>query len=124
MKIVCIGDSITHGYKIKKSDIWTNRIRNINEIQVLNKGIIGDSTANMLIRFHKDVIDNNPSHVIIMGGINDLILGIPPDIICKKVFELVLQAYANNIIPIIGVQFSIEPLYQLNIGQMWLILKI
>jgi len=110
MKIVCIGDSITHGYKIRTSQIWTSLIQKINEVQVLNKGIIGDSTTNMVTRFHEDVIENNPSHVIIMGGINDLISGVPTDVICENVFALVLQAYVNNIIPIIGVQFLTEPL--------------
>lgn len=109
MKIVCIGDSLTYGYKLKRTDIWTSLIENKYGVEVLNKGINGDSTGGMLARFYRDVVENKPSHVLIMGGANDLIMEVPLGVIKSNISTMVHQARANNIIPIIGTQPLTEP---------------
>ncbi len=103
MKIVCIGDSLTYGYRIRRSQVWTKLLENKMESGVLNKGINGDSTGGMLSRYQKDVIDNSPSHVIIMGGSNDLIMELSLNIVKSNIATMVHQAHANNIIPVIGI---------------------
>jgi lysophospholipase L1-like esterase len=40
--------------------------------QFINQGINGNTTSDMLYRFDRAVIPNNPTHIIIMGGINDV----------------------------------------------------
>ena len=65
LEIVCIGDSLTYGYKLKKSEVWTKLIENKYGIKVLNKGINGDSTGGMLSRFYRDVVGNKSSYVFI-----------------------------------------------------------
>lgn len=43
---------------------------------VLNKGISGNTTAQMLARFDADVVANNPIYAVIGGGINDINQGV------------------------------------------------
>ncbi|SKC86328.1 GDSL-type esterase/lipase family protein [Maledivibacter halophilus] len=109
MKIVCIGDSLTYGFKVRRSEVWTKLMENKYDIKVLNKGINGDSTGGMLSRFYRDVVDNKPFYVLIMGGANDLIMGVPLNIIRSNISTMVHQSYGNNIIPIIGTQPLTEP---------------
>ena len=103
MKIVCFGDSLTKGYKIKSSDAWPAIISKEGNIEVLNKGINGDTTGGMLARFNSDVINNKPSHVIVMGGVNDLIWNVPLAVVESNISAMVQQAIHNQIIPVIGV---------------------
>lgn len=109
LKIVCIGDSLTYGYKLRRSEVWTKLIEKKYDVEVLNKGINGDSTAGMLSRFYRDVVENKPSYVFIMGGANDLIMEVPFNVIKSNISTMVHQAYGNNIIPIIGTQPLTEP---------------
>jgi lysophospholipase L1-like esterase len=41
--------------------------------QVVNRGIGGDTTARMLLRFERDVLVNKPALIIIQAGINDMV---------------------------------------------------
>lgn len=109
LKIVCIGDSLTYGYKLRRSEVWTKLIEKKYGVEVVNKGINGDSTAGMLSRFYRDVVENKPSYVFIMGGANDLIMEVPLNVIKSNISTMVHQAYGNNIIPIIGTQPLTEP---------------
>ena len=109
MKIVCIGDSLTHGYGVRRAHVWTRLIEDKYGVEVLNKGINGDSTGGMLSRFHRDVVDNKPSYVFIMGGANDMIMEVPLSVIRSNISTMVHQARGNRIIPIIGTQPLTEP---------------
>lgn len=72
MKLVCIGDSLTTGYGVFRSEGWTEILKDKYGFDIINKGINGDTTAGMLDRFHEDVILSGATHVMIMGGCNDL----------------------------------------------------
>lgn len=109
MKVVCIGDSLTFGYGVKREESWTYLLQKTCKIDLLNKGINGDTMEGMVERFDSDVIQNKPSHVIIMGGSNDLIMDISLHKIQDHIMYMVKQAQENNIIPIIGVQPLTEP---------------
>ena len=109
MKIVCIGDSLTYGYGVRRAHVWTRLIEDKYGVEVLNKGINGDSTGGMLSRFHRDVVDNKPSYVFIMGGANDMIMEVPLSVIRSNISTMVHQARGNRIIPIIGTQPLTEP---------------
>ena len=109
MKIVCLGDSLTFGYKMKRKDTWTEILSNKTNVEVLNKGINGDTTTGMLSRFEKDVVKEKPSHVLIMGGINDLVWKVPFSIVQSNITALVFQAYHHRIRPILGISIPIVP---------------
>ena len=62
--IVFIGDSITEGWKDQRPGFWgPGRV---------NRGISGQTTAQMVLRMVSDVIDLKPRAVHIMAGTNDI----------------------------------------------------
>jgi len=99
-KIVCIGDSITQGYNICTDKSWPAILG--KNYDVINKGISGDTTAGMLARFIRDVVDEAPSHIIIMGGTNDLYFDIPMSLILSHIVAMTRQARYHDIKIIIG----------------------
>jgi lysophospholipase L1-like esterase len=63
--VVFMGNSITARWKQVDSDFFAGK-------PFINRGISGQTTAQMLGRFSKDVIGLNPSVVVIEGGTNDI----------------------------------------------------
>lgn len=63
-RVIFIGDSITEAWKPSVPSLFTN--------DVLDRGVSGETTTQMLARFRTDVIDLDPAVVHIMGGINDI----------------------------------------------------
>lgn len=63
--VVFMGDSITRGWVIARPDFFTSN-------NYLCRGIGGQTTAEMLVRFRADVINLKPKYVAIMAGINDI----------------------------------------------------
>lgn len=106
MKIVCIGDSLTYGYSVPKKYRWTNLINTRLNIDIINKGVNGNTTADMLFRSYEDVIKNNPTHTIIMGGTNDFMMGYSEKMVADNIIELIKEAKTHKIIPIIVIQMS------------------
>ena len=63
--IVFLGDSITQG--------WNDDFRGFfGGLNVVNRGISGDTSRGLLLRLPGDVLDLNPRAVVIMVGANDL----------------------------------------------------
>ena len=71
-KIYCMGNSITAaGYYESYLEFLLG-----SDWAVINKGISGQWTAEMLARFNKDIIaPGDAEYVIILGGVNDMIHG-------------------------------------------------
>jgi len=64
-RVVFMGNSITEGWKDICPEFFAGRA-------YLDRGISGQTTPQMLIRFRPDVIDLNPEMVVILAGINDI----------------------------------------------------
>lgn len=62
-RIIFFGDSITDGWKL---DTY------FPEKGYINRGIGGQTTPQMLVRFRQDVIDLSPKVVVILAGTNDI----------------------------------------------------
>jgi lysophospholipase L1-like esterase len=62
-RVVFMGDSITQGWKIDQS---------FPGKPYINRGISGQTSPQMLVRFRQDVIDLKPAVVIILAGTNDI----------------------------------------------------
>lgn len=63
--VVFMGNSITEGwYRFDSSFFIENKY--------IDRGISGQTTPQMLVRFRKDVIDLHPSYVVILAGTNDI----------------------------------------------------
>ena len=63
--IIFMGDSITEEWGRILPEFFSNK-------QYINRGIGGQTTPQMLIRFRQDVIDLNPEAVVILAGTNDI----------------------------------------------------
>ncbi len=80
--VVFLGDSITRGWGVTFRDQFPG-------MKLANRGIGGDTTRGMLIRL-KDVLDVNPSAVVMLMGTNDLEVEIEPEEIGRN-FELIVE---------------------------------
>jgi lysophospholipase L1-like esterase len=63
-RVIFVGDSITEAWKPSVPSLFMD--------DVLDRGVSGQTTTQMLARFRTDVIELHPTVVHIMGGINDI----------------------------------------------------
>ena len=70
-KAVFMGDSITDNWAKKDKDFF-------NDNDFVGRGISGQVTSQMLVRFRQDVINLNPKYVVILAGTNDIALNNGP----------------------------------------------
>tara|TARA_B110000503_G_C7163118_1_gene420588 strand:+ start:404 stop:1114 length:711 start_codon:yes stop_codon:yes gene_type:complete len=64
-RVVFMGNSITEGWVQIRPEFFKDR-------DYINRGIGGQTTPQMLLRFRQDVIDVNPKAVVILAGTNDI----------------------------------------------------
>jgi lysophospholipase L1-like esterase len=64
-RVVFMGNSITEGWITQMPEFFAGR-------PYINRGIGGQTTPQMLIRFRQDVIHLRPKVVVILAGINDI----------------------------------------------------
>jgi lysophospholipase L1-like esterase len=64
-RVVFMGNSITEGWINTDPDFFKGR-------PYINRGIGGQTTPQMLVRFREDVINLKPTVVVILAGINDI----------------------------------------------------
>lgn len=69
--LVGLGDSLTWGYPFGPEASWLDLAAGETGLKVVNQGISGETTGEMLARFDQDVIRFKPRAVTIMGGTND-----------------------------------------------------
>ena len=65
IKAVLMGDSITELW-------WDLDSTFFRDNNFVGRGISGQTTSEMLVRFRRDVLDLNPQYVFIMAGTNDV----------------------------------------------------
>lgn len=68
MKIICFSDSLTFGYQVTRAEKWHVIAAKKTGIQLVNRGVNGDTTEGMLGRIKQQVFDAKPDGVILMGG--------------------------------------------------------
>ena len=92
-RIVFMGDSITEFWSAINPDYFLGK-------PYINRGISGQTTPQMLIRFRADVIALQPTAVIILAGINDIAGNTGPssiEMIRDNIFSMAELAKANHI---------------------------
>ena len=92
-RIVLMGNSITIGWLHHHPDFF-------HETPYVNRGISGQTTAQMLLRFRQDVIDLEPEAVVILAGTNDIAQNqgpVPLDEIMDNLVSMAELARANDI---------------------------
>jgi lysophospholipase L1-like esterase len=92
-RIVFFGDSITEGWKIIHPDFFIGK-------SYINRGINGQTTSQMLLRFRPDVIELKPKIVVVLAGGNDIAGNTGPatsETIIGNLISMCELAKANNI---------------------------
>ena len=92
-RVVFMGNSITEGWSNFDKDFFINN-------PFVNRGISGQTTPQMLIRFRPDVVNLNPKAVVILAGINDIAGNTGPmslENIAENIISMAEIAKANNI---------------------------
>ncbi len=90
---VFMGDSITEGWFSTDPSFFTKN-------NFVGRGISGQVTSQMLLRFREDVINLKPKRVIILAGTNDIAENQGPislDKVFGNIVSMVELAKANNI---------------------------
>ena len=94
---VLMGDSLTDNWaKLDGAWLWNRHL--------VGRGISGQTTAQMLVRFRADVIDLNPEYVVILAGTNDIarnngFIKLPN--VLKNIISMVELAKAHGIKPVL-----------------------
>ncbi|MGO9438425.1 MAG: SGNH/GDSL hydrolase family protein [Terracidiphilus sp.] len=90
-RVVFMGDSITEGWHLDQS---------FPGKPYINRGISGQTTPQMLVRFRQDVIDLQPKVVVILAGTNDIAGNTGPETleqIEENLASMADLAHANGI---------------------------
>ena len=96
-KAVFMGDSITQCWPDSDPAFFTYN-------NFLCRGISGQTTAHMLCRFRKDVLDLDPEYVVILGGTNDIALNngpMPLEDTYNNIVSMCEIAKVNKVKPVI-----------------------
>lgn len=101
-EVVFIGNSITEIWALYHPDFFKDN-------NYCGRGIGGQTSAHILVRFKTDVVDLHPKAVVIMAGTNDVAhndFWVAPEQVVNNVIAMCTLAKTNGIIPIIS---SIPP---------------
>lgn len=90
-RVVFLGDSITDGWELNQ--YFPGK-------PYLNRGISGQITGQMVGRMKEDVIDLQPSVLVVLAGTNDLARGVPSDTIKNNLSMIGTLAAAHGITPV------------------------
>ena len=104
-RVIFMGDSITEGWSQLYPKYFGQR-------GYINRGISGQTTPQMLIRFKPDVIDLDPFVVVILAGTNDIAGNTGPSnikMITDNIFSMSHLAKAYGIKVVLS---SILPVYE------------
>ena len=92
-RVVFMGNSITEGWLSIRPEFFKNK-------PYVNRGISGQTTPQMLLRFRQDVIHLKPSTVVLLAGINDIAENTGPstiEMIANNIISMAELAKANHI---------------------------
>ena len=92
-RIVFMGNSITIGWLNLRPEFFADK-------PYVNRGISGQTTPQMLVRFRQDVIDLQPEVVVLLAGTNDIAGNTGPstlEMIMDNIKGMAEMAHANGI---------------------------
>jgi len=113
-KIVALGDSTTAGTPGFRSPIeappagrgnpesqyeyWMMKLH--PQWMVLNRGVNGERSDQILARFERDVTKELPEVVVILAGVNDIFQGRKPDSVERNLLTMYRRAKELRIVPV------------------------
>jgi len=97
LRIIALGDSLTQGWMVRKGFLaflaeMLKKKYPSGRVEIINRGIPGDTADGGLYRLRHDVLDHDPDLVFIQFGLNDAFTGVHPGR-----FEAAVQAMVDGV---------------------------
>lgn len=130
MTVLCIGDSLTYGYGVAREDTWCAIAARLCGHEFVNRGVNGATTGEMLegllassaLSRSSDTgappplrdADDLPSRrgavsaLFVMGGLNDLFMGMAPRIPLAHIRAIVEHTRRAGLRPVVGIPSQIS----------------
>jgi acyl-CoA thioesterase-1 len=99
--IVMLGDSLTAGFGLSPEQALPAQIQiqlrdEFTNIEIINAGVSGDTTANGLARYDWSVTAAKPDLVIVALGANDYLMGLSPELAKSNLGKILKKAKENG----------------------------
>jgi acyl-CoA thioesterase I len=94
--VIVIGDSLAYGIGSTKGNDFVSLLSARVSIPIVNMGIPGDTTADVLKRLSRDVLERDPRVVVIVIGGNDFLRHIPKEETLSNIRRIVEQIKATG----------------------------
>ncbi|MBQ9661848.1 MAG: GDSL family lipase [Oscillospiraceae bacterium] len=106
-KMICIGDSLTYGYGVRRSQCWTELAAEMSGWTLVNCGVCGDTTGGMLARMRETLREETGSRdercFLLMGGCNDIFFSGSSTGARENMAAMAHQLFAEGEMPLIAV---------------------
>ena len=105
--IICLGDSLTYGYGVRRAHCWTELAAEMSGWNVVNRGICGDTTGGMLVRLREilreEIGQRNERCFLLMGGCNDIFFSGSSTGARENMAAMAHQLFAEGEMPLIAI---------------------
>ena len=115
--IVFLGDSLTAGYNIPQNKAFPALINEkvtSESVTIINAGVSGDTTFNLLNRLHWVIEQTNPDSAFLCIGANDGLRGVSINVIqsnLQKIINILSSQNITTILAGISLPENYSPLY-------------
>jgi len=106
--IIFFGDSITAGIGVDKP--FAVLIGEELEVETVNAGVSGETTSDALLRLENDVINKNPSIVVVEFGANDFLQNVAFDTTAANFNEILTRLTNETEAQVIIAAVRVNPL--------------
>jgi lysophospholipase L1-like esterase len=94
--IIALGDSITAGRDATEGNDYVSVLSRSIGTPILNAGVRGNTTADVLARLDRDVLSKNPRLVILLIGGNDFLQGVPSATSFSNIRTIIDRIHASG----------------------------
>ncbi|MBH0095529.1 arylesterase [Psychrobacter sp. NZS113] len=94
--VIALGDSLTYGYGASTETAYPTVLAELSKWQVINAGVNGDTSADVLTRVH-EITEQNPDLVLLGVGGNDVLQRIAPDTTRANIIATIDTLQSKNI---------------------------
>lgn len=102
LTIVAFGDSLTEGAGASRGNDYPSQLSRKLGLEVINRGVGGNTTAQALERLERDVLALNPGIVIVILGGNDFLRGIPREKVEENLAAIIQRLQAAGAVVVLG----------------------
>lgn len=102
MNILCIGDSLTYGYGIRRAETWCALASQRTGHTFINRGVNGATTGEMAEQ------ELGGDELFVMGGLNNLFMGMDVTVPLADIRSICSRASGMGIRPVVGIPMQIS----------------